>query len=108
MKPIPLKSLVRDPLEEWAHIAAGVRKLVADLNKRGYETTDSGDGTNHKEGMECALPYRHVFGYVPDKKEMVEFADHLQNLYPEAHIEVNYSPGDGTSMFMVFPDGAPE
>lgn len=38
-------------------ISPGVRDLVLWLNKEGYETTDSGDGTHHGEGMECAVPF---------------------------------------------------
>lgn len=42
-------------------ISPDVRDLVVALQAAGFATTDSGDGSNHAEGMECALPYRHVF-----------------------------------------------
>ena len=34
-----------------------IRKLVVWLNKNIHRTTDSGDGSNHEEGMECAVPF---------------------------------------------------
>lgn len=42
-------------------ISPGVRDLVAALRDAGLHTTDSGDGSNHAAGMECALPFPHVF-----------------------------------------------
>lgn len=39
----------------------GIRELALELIRNGYATTDSGDGTNYANGMEGALPYRHVF-----------------------------------------------
>ena len=91
--------------EELKSIPYGVRSLVKDLNERGYTTTDSGDGSNFKEGMSCALPDRHVFGTLDIDCNLVEEAETLQGLYPEAKIEVGYSPGESV-IFMVFPDGA--
>ena len=41
-------------------ISPGVRKLVAWLNKKGFHTTDSGDGSNFKAGMECAVEFPMV------------------------------------------------
>jgi hypothetical protein len=52
-----------EPLSEdtKAGLAQGVAGLVRGLKAAGFHTCDSGDGTNYGEGMECALPYRHVF-----------------------------------------------
>ena len=88
-------------------ISPGVRDLVKDLTERGFVTTDSGDGTNHAEGMECALPFRHVYGIIPDGESLIDFAVRLNTLYPEARVEVSYSPGEA-AIFMLFPDGYPE
>lgn len=41
-------------------ISPGVVAVVDALNRDGFETTDSGDGTNHKNGMEGAMPFKHV------------------------------------------------
>lgn len=85
-------------------ISPGVRDLVTKLQKLGYTTTDSGDGSNYAEGMECALPYRHVFGTLPEDSNLIEEANKLQEHFPEARIEVSYSPEE-SAIFMVFPDG---
>lgn len=37
-----------------------IRKLVRLLHRYGFETTDSGDGTNAAEGMSCAVQYPMV------------------------------------------------
>jgi len=88
-------------------ISPGVADLVAELNAAGYRTTDSGDGTNFAEGMECALPFRHVFGVFDfEDTDMRIFADELQARYPTAKVEVSYSPATG-SVWMLFPDGEP-
>lgn len=34
-----------------------IRRLVVWLNENLHNTTDSGDGSNYKEGMECAIPF---------------------------------------------------
>lgn len=84
-------------------ISPGVRTEVKQLNDSGFTTCDSGDGSNVWD----ALPYRHVFGYIPDHITMEAGAVTLQDLYPMAHVEVSYSP-DGPRLYMVFLDGDPE
>lgn len=91
-------------MTDYEALNPGVRDLVWELNRRGYETTDSGDGTNHANGMEGALPYRHVYGVVPGAADMKLFADRLQSMYPKATIEVSYNPRGG-ALFMIMPDG---
>lgn len=97
-------------------VSPGVRHLVDLLNAAGYETTDSGDGSNHAAGMGCALPYRHVFGVVRPSEEGPSYtpadqiADHLSRVvraagYRDAIVEVGYSTGDKVLTFGVFPDG---
>lgn len=93
----------------YDEIPEGVRPLVKLLNDFGYETTDSGDGSNYENGMECAIPERHVFGVIPAGEDLRMFANTLdyiliRNGYENAHVEVNFSPG-GRAVFMVFPDG---
>lgn len=45
-----------EPEFDYEKLSPNIRKLVKLLHYWGYETTDSGDGTNAKEGMECAVP----------------------------------------------------
>ena len=45
---------------DYGEISKGVRELVRLLNEAGFETTDSGDGTHHLEGMEGAPPFPMV------------------------------------------------
>ena len=90
---------------DYDELSPGIRDLVRELNDLGYETTDSGDGTNYQEGMECALPYRHVIGIIPPEKDVREFTDTLQDRYPEARIEASYAP-DEEAIFILMPDGA--
>lgn len=52
-------------------ISPGVRHLVTWLMERGFVTTDSGDGSNHRAGMECALPYANVFMVVQDPSRLI-------------------------------------
>lgn len=94
---------------DFDDIDEGIRDLVILLNECGYETTDSGDGTNYENGMECAIPERHVYGMIPVNEDMRMFATTLKfilksNGYEEARVEVSYSPGE-RGIFMVFPDG---
>ncbi len=88
-------------------ISPGVRKLVRWLNINGFTTTDSGDGTNYENGMDCALEFPHVFMVVAPNK-MVEEAHRLQGLFgflggefPDLAIQVSYSPQDREAILML-------
>lgn len=59
---------------EAAGLSPGIRDLVIALNEAGFDTTDSGDGSNWKEGMLCALPYRHVAILVPHGESAFDHA----------------------------------
>ena len=51
-------------------LSPGIRDLVLALNAAGFNTVDSGDGSNHADGMCCALPYKHVFlASAPDRAD---------------------------------------
>lgn len=91
---------------DYDAISPGVRDLVRELNELGYTTTDSGDGSNHAAGMECALPYRHVFINAPTPRAMIVMALALARRYRDARVEVTWSPGE-PAIVMLFPDGAP-
>lgn len=91
---------------DYSTISPGIRELVRELREEhGLETTDSGDGTNHKMGMECSFKERHVFMQV-DVTEMLEITKGLSIMYPEAHLECSWSPGQ-TAIVSLWPDGQP-
>lgn len=41
--------------ETVSKLSPGIRRLVVWLNHKGFKTTDSGDGSNHANGMEGAM-----------------------------------------------------
>ena len=90
---------------DYDSLSPGIRDIVRELHRHGYHTTDSGDGTNFKEGMEGALPMRHVFGVLLDGENLRTVGDDLLAMYPAAKVEVSYSPNDGQAVFAIFPDG---
>lgn len=61
-------------------ISPGVADLVTWLTLRGFVTTDSGDGSNYRAGMECALPYTNVFMVVADPTRLVDETRRLHAL----------------------------
>lgn len=81
-------------------ISPGVRDLVMWLRSLGYDTIDSGDGSNHDAGMGCALPYKHVFVRIPDKETLTWWADRFHSFilagteYAHYRVEATYSPGE--------------
>lgn len=91
-----------------ARLSPNIRKTVMWLRSHGFETTDSGDGTNHAAGMECAFKYANVFMQV-DPSLMLQEAHRLLKLVnshgnPSKYfsIEVSYSPIDEIAMLMLF------
>jgi hypothetical protein len=53
-------------------LSPGIRELVIWLNAMGFETSDSGDGSNAAAGMECALEMPMVAIPVPSAKLISE------------------------------------
>ncbi len=51
----------QSPDVDPSSLSPGVRMLVEAPREAGLEATDSGDGSNYEAGMECALPFPHVF-----------------------------------------------
>jgi len=85
----------------------GVREFVLWLQRLGWNTTDSGDGTNYLNGMEGALPYDHVV-ITTQPGELVWDADRLKGQLEAAEIdlssvliEANYSPLDGIALIII-------
>jgi len=75
--------------EFYESLSPGIRKLVRKLNEWGFDTTDSGDGTNYKEGMECAVPYPMVVILLDrEKRDPFEETDRLTKLLTDAGVEI--------------------
>ena len=75
--------------EFYESLSPKIRKLVRKLNEWGFDTTDSGDGTNYKEGMECAVPYPMVVILLDrEKKDPFEETDRLTKLLTDAGVEI--------------------
>lgn len=90
---------------DYEQLNPGIRDLVRELREvHKFETTDSGDGTNYANGMECAMKERHV-AMVTEPTVMVYDAVRLQDLYPDAYIECSWSPKDADAVLLLFPDG---
>lgn len=95
---------------EHTDLPEGVRGLVLWLNRIGFRTVDSGDGQNHENGMECAVPFPMV-GIILDDPEAilpstrqvmealerrgVDFSDEGVN------VEGSYSPADNTTVVLL-------
>lgn len=90
---------------DYNSLNPGIRALVKELREvHGFNTTDSGDGTNLTNGMEGALEERHVYIQVNEKTFFTE-GMRLEALYPSAYIEASWWPTSGTYMLLLFPDG---
>ncbi len=116
--------LSKDVIEK---LSPGIRHLVVWLNAMGFRTTDSGDGSNAKEGMGCAVDYPMVAVEV-EPKSLVHEADRLRQLLLERGVDFtkgqldrstgadaicwpmiqgSYDPADGTA-FLVLMNVADE
>jgi hypothetical protein len=91
---------------DYESLDEGVREVVAFLREKGFNTTDSGDGT--KTDMDCALPYPHVFIFVEENYLTLD-ADTLLNVLVQAGVEVqpgdigaSYDPHDKSAVLMLF------
>jgi hypothetical protein len=90
----------------------GIRSVVIALLRRGWDTTDSGDGS--KAGtMECALPFRHVAavtapGYVV--RDARRFLADLRDIAPGVnwYVEGSYSPNDERTFLFGYEKGPDE
>ncbi len=98
--------------ETLESISPGVRKLVVWLNDQGFKTTDSGDGTNYKEGMSCALPFPMVAIECADAYSAIGQATKLHLLVsemgvcfgegdPPKSLDMSWSPVDAASVIVL-------
>jgi len=60
-------------------LSPGIRDLVIMLNEAGFETTDSGDGSNHAQGMACA-PEHPMVAILVRPEGMVSESRRLKSL----------------------------
>ena len=100
---------------DYTKIAKGVRKLVQLLNENGFATTDSGDGSHCKEGMDCAVPHPMVVvGLNAAEENLVQESMRLftllvsNGLSParfqvdgQTVIQTTYSPIDGLAFIVI-------
>ena len=93
---------------DYEGISSGVRGLVRIMREvHGYDTCDSGDGSNCREGMGCALPVRHVFMQFDSREEAESAYIKLSRLYPSATVEVTDEDDSGIDFVLFWPDGVP-
>ena len=116
--------------EVVAGLSPGIRKTVLWLHNLGFDTTDSGDGSNYKAGMECAMPYPHVCIVAPPS-ELASACDRLRGFLSAKGVDVQpigpdpddlqpfiqgtYDPANGVAIIdlhgvndaMLFPEVAP-
>lgn len=98
-----------DPLddEEVEALSPRIRDLVVALRAAGFETTDSGDGTNLENGMGGALAIRHVAIHGDFRTLFAEtqrlaawcMANELD--WPAYRIECSWSPTERSPMIML-------
>ena len=96
----------------YEEISPGVRDLVREINEDlGFETCDSGDGSNFEAGMSCAIPVRHVFMSFPNKEETDKAVAVLEERYPDAKVCImdeedgSRTAESATHYVAIFPDG---
>ncbi len=99
---------------DYSLLDPGIRRLVRWLRSRGYETTDSGDGSKVTT-MDCALAIPNVF-IATTASRLTADADALladlatigvvlgamseEEVQPA--IQATYDPSDGTAVLMLF------
>jgi len=92
-----------------AGLSPNIRNVVVWLNDNGFDTCDSGDGSNHAAGMEGALEFPHVAMSCSNPMEAITESLRLTALLQErgpipegVSIEMNYSPLDGLSLLNLY------
>jgi len=107
--------LIRDDAF-YESLSPNVRRLVRLLHKWGYETTDSGDGTNLVQGMGCAVAFPMVVIELLQTDDIEYVADQLWNALKKGSnipmgdkndkgdvrtLEASYSPLDGKRLILL-------
>jgi hypothetical protein len=92
-------------------ICPGIVNVVKLLRAKGFKTTDSGDGSHFKEGMEGAFeePMVACKPRHPDCRDSWWTANKLLKVLREygydAHVELTYSPNDGVTTLTACGEG---
>lgn len=93
--------------EQVSHLSPGIRDLVLALRAAGFNTTDSGDGSNHEQGMACAVPFRMV-AITCHPADLASTADRLAVWlqdnpldWPVYRVEATYNPLDGVGAILL-------
>jgi hypothetical protein len=91
-------------------LSEGVRNLVIELREAGFNTVDSGDGTNYENGMACAVPFKMIAILAP-KDQAFDETDRLHEFMVKQteegkikwlwQVEMSYSPSDGNCILTV-------
>ena len=99
------------PEIDYSKLSPGIRDTVMLLRSHGFETCDSGDGSNHAAGMKGATPFPMVAVRVG--ASMMAFnADSLRQLLiaqgvvfgdgpNDPRIEASYDPHNGVAMVLL-------
>jgi len=93
-------------------LSPGIKDFVVWLNDNGFDTIDSGDGSNHEDGMECAVEFPMVAIQVMDKNKLISEADRLIELIdkldkPDTNrvvIEASYLQGNMCMIVVLDPE----
>lgn len=95
---------------DYEALSSGIRPAVKWLHVQGWETCDSGDGSLHAEGMECAFPEPMVVVVVDNRELMHLAADHLYHSftsfgYEDIDIQAMYNPADQIASILLTGGG---
>ncbi len=87
-------------------ICPGIKAVVRLLTKEGFHTTDSGDGSHFKEGMEGAWEMPMVACLEESERDLTFRAMRLLHILREngyeAQVEATYSPNDGVATIIAY------
>lgn len=96
---------------DYSKLSPNIRLTVNYFHVMGYETTDSGDGSNYKNGMECAIPEPMVVIKVSTKEDLLSDATYIfENMCDDfgenkvrkhVSIDASYSPIDEVAVIII-------
>lgn len=95
------------PPEILDGLSPGIRDLVVDLRAAGFNTCDSGDGSNYEDGMECAVPFRMIAIVVSIERlasetaRLAEWCRARPLDWPAYQIEGSWNPAESTPLILL-------
>ena len=78
---------------DYTKMNPGIRKTVAWLRSKGFETTDSGDGETNTYECDRSIPYISI---MVDPARMAEESNRLLNLLRDSGLKIGAMTGDIT------------